>query len=96
MNITSPFKALQRTLGSYAGDALTPTIEYYDRQGNLVTRPLMEATLDELAFAMQRLQAEGSVLHRQRMALENLYTLAREHRCLGSATVQEIASEVAQ
>ncbi len=47
-----------------------------------------------MAFSIQTLSAEGSAIHRRRSALESLYTLARDHGCLGQDTVAEIAVEV--
>jgi hypothetical protein len=90
----TPFQSLQTNLGSYACEHLATTLRYQDRHGNAIDKPLFEATLDEVAFAIQTLSAEGSAIHRRRSALESLYTLARDRGCLGADTVGEIASEV--
>ena len=87
-------QSLQAKLGSYAGEHLVTTLRYQDQYGNNVEKPLLDATLDEVAFSIQTLSAEGSAIHRRRSALESLYTLARDHGCLGQATVAEIAAEV--
>ncbi len=87
-------QSLQAKLGSYAGEHLGATLHYRDRSGNTIDKPLLDATLDEVAFAIQVLSAESSAIHRRRSALESLYTLAREHQCLGADTVAEIAVEV--
>lgn len=87
-------QCLQGKLGSYAGEHLTATIRYQDRYGNTVEKPLLDATLDEVAFAIQTLSAESASIHRRRSALDSLYLLARERGCLGSDTVGVIAVEV--
>ncbi len=87
-------QSLQVKLGSFAGEHLVTTLRYQDQYGNSVEKPLLDATLDEVAFSIQTLSAEGSAIHRRRSALESLYTLAREHGCLGQDTVSEIAVEV--
>lgn len=94
MNTKSLHQSLQAKLGGFTGEHLAATICYLDRDGNVVDKPLFEATLDEIAFAIQTLSSESSALHRRRSALENLYTLAREHACLGKDTVGKIALEV--
>ena len=87
-------QSLQAKLGAYTGEHLTAAIRYQDRYGNLVEKPLLDATLDEVAFAIQTLNAESASIHRRRSALDSLYTLARENGCLGSDTVGAIAVEV--
>ena len=87
-------QSLQVKLGSYAGEHLVTTLRYLDQYGNSVEKPLLDATLDEVAFSIQTLSAEGSAIHRRRSALESFYTLARDHGCLGQDTVAEIAVEV--
>jgi hypothetical protein len=87
-------QSLQAKLGSYAGEHLVTTLRYQDQYGNSVEKPLLDATLDEVAFAIQTLGAEGSAIHRVRSALDSLYNLARDHRCLGQDTVAVIAAEV--
>lgn len=94
MNGPTLYESLQRMLGAYAGEHLTPVIRLQGRDGNLVEKPLLDATLDEVAFAIRILSAEGSAIHRRRSALESLYDLAREHGCLGADTVDAIAAEV--
>lgn len=94
MNTPTLHQSLQAKLGAYAGEHLANTIRYYDRHGDLVEKPLLDATLDEVAFAIQTLSVESAAIHRCRSALDRLYTLAREHSCLGSDTVGVIAVEV--
>lgn len=85
---------LQHKLGGYVGEHLGTSIRYEDRYGNVVEKPLMDATLDEVAFAIQSLCRESSAIHRRRNALEALYTLARERDCHGAETIGTIAVEV--
>lgn len=87
-------QALQKKIGSVYGDSLPATIKFQDRAGDIIDKELVDATLDEVAFAMQLLQVESSAIHARRGALERLYNLAREHRCLGSDTVNLVAAEV--
>ncbi len=94
MSTKTMHQALQKKLGSVYGDSLPATIKFQDRTGNIIEKELVDATLDEIAFAMHLLQAENSAIHSRRGALERLYNLAREHRCLGSDTVKLIAAEV--
>ena len=53
-------QSLQAKLGAYTGEHLTAAIRYQDRYGNLVEKPLLDATLDEVAFAIQTLNAESA------------------------------------
>ena len=52
-----------------------------------VVRPLEDATIDDLAFAIQGLEAESRVLHRRLSGLRDLYDLARKRGALGITTV---------
>lgn len=94
MTTQTLYQSLQGKLGSYVGEHLTPAIRYQDRNGNLVEKALMDATLDDIAFAIQALGAESAAIHRRRNALDSLYSLAREHGSVGSDLVGDIAAEV--
>ena len=94
MKTSTLHQVLQKKIGSVYGDSLPVMIKFQDRAGNLIEKELIDTTLDEIAFAMQLLQAEGSTIHARLGALERLYNMAREHRCLGSDTVNLIAAEV--
>ena len=52
-----------------------------------VVRPLEDATIDDLAFAIQGLEAESRVLHHRQSGLRDLYDLARKRGALGITTV---------
>ena len=54
---------------------------------DVVVRPLEDATIDDLAFAIQGLEAESRVLHRRLSGLRDLYDLARKRGALGITTV---------
>lgn len=94
MNTSTLYQSLQAKLGPYTGEHLSAVIRYEDRYGNLVEKPLLDATLDEVAFAIQTLGAESASIYQRRNALEKLYAIARERGCLGSDTVDVIAVEV--
>ena len=94
MNANTLIQKLRKEVMSLAGDNLPAEIRYQDRYGNLVEKPLLDATLDEVAFAIQTLNAESASIHRRRSALDSLYTMARENGCLGSDTVGAVAVEV--
>lgn len=94
MNTPTLHQTLQKQIGALYGDSLPATIKFQDRAGDIIEKELADATLDEIAFAMQLMHAESSAIHARRGALERLYNLAREHRCLGSDTVNVIAAEV--
>lgn len=96
MTMPTLYQSLQAKLGFYAGEHLATTLRFQDRYGNTVEKPLLDATLDEVAFAIQTLGAEGSAITRRRHALDSLYLLARDRGCLGADTVGAIATEVAK
>lgn len=52
-----------------------------------VVRPLEDATVDDLAFAIQGMEAESRVHHRRLQGLRDLYDLARKRGALGVTTV---------
>jgi hypothetical protein len=94
MSTPTLHQSLQKKIGAFSGEHLPTTINYLDRYGNTVEKPLLDATLDEVAFSIQTLGTEISAIHRRRSSLESLYNLSREHGCLGLNTVGEIALEV--
>lgn len=52
-----------------------------------VVRPLEDATLDDLAFAIQGLESESHELLRRLRDLRDLYELARKRGALGATTL---------
>lgn len=88
------FENLRRHLGSYRGEFLPEQVIYLDRYGNLVAKPLLEASLDEIAFAIETLKAENVAIACRRDALEALYAQARKHGALGATPISQIAEEV--
>ena len=55
-----------------------------------VVRPLDEATIDDLAFAIQGLEAEARIHHRRLGSLRELYDLARKSGARGVTTIQQL------
>lgn len=55
-----------------------------------VIRPLEEATVDDLAFAIQGLEVESHILHHRLNSLRELYDLARKSGARGVTTIQEM------
>jgi tRNA U55 pseudouridine synthase TruB len=94
MSTPTLHQTLQKQIGAVYGDSLPTSIKFHDRTGDIIEKELADVTLDEIAFAMQLLHAESAAIHARRSALERLYNLAREHRCMGSDTVNVIAMEV--
>ena len=54
-----------------------------------VIRLLPEATIDDIAFAIQASEAECSDALRRTSALKELYEAARKHGALGTTTIAE-------
>lgn len=55
-----------------------------------VVRPLVEATVDDLAFAIQGMEAENLARHRRLAALRRLYELTRERGALGASALRDV------
>lgn len=70
----------------YLLDDLPETITFSPRPGDEPREPLpvVEANLDEIAFAIVEAEREGAVAYRRAAALQRLYKLAREVGCLGA------------
>lgn len=58
-----------------------------DNRADEVVRPLEDATVDDLAFAIQGMEAESRIHHRRLQGLRDLYDLARKRGALGVTTV---------
>lgn len=54
-----------------------------------VFRPLMDATIDDIAFAIQGVEAESRAIIRRSGALEELYEAARKRGAIGTTTIAE-------
>ncbi len=94
MNRTDLLEKLRREAVLLANEQLPEEIRYRDRYGNLVAKPLLDATVDEVVFAAQTLNAERSVLSRRQSALEDVHVFARRHGYLGADRIGNIAEEV--
>ncbi len=55
-----------------------------------VSRPLEEATVDDLAFAILGLEAQARKVNRSLGGLRELYDMARKRGALGKTTITEI------
>lgn len=64
-----------------------PAVE--TRRPDEVVRPLEEATIDDVAFAILGVEAEVRVVHRRLNALRELYDLARKRGALGADNVSD-------
>lgn len=71
---------------NYALEDLPETIAFPQRAGDEPREPLpvVEATVDEIAFAIVEAERESTAAYRRADALKRLYRLAREARCIGS------------
>lgn len=94
MSTNLMFEKLRRHLGAYRGEDLPAEICYFDRYRNLVAKPLLDASLDEIAFAVQRLNEESLAITCRRSALEYLYSFARKQGAVGADQIGQIAEEV--
>ena len=59
-----------------------------------VLRPLLDASLDDVAFGIQALEQESSTLYRRIQALRDLYALARKRGALGSTSVGQAFADI--
>ena len=71
---------------SYALEDLPETIAFPQRPDDEPHEPLpvVEATVDEIAFAIVEAERESSAAYRRADALKRLYKLAREAGCSGA------------
>jgi hypothetical protein len=56
------------------------------------TKPIQEATLDDLAFAVQALDKEQSALYKRLAAVRELYSEARAKGALGAENIVDALS----
>ena len=70
---------------SYALEDLPETIAFPQRAGDEPREPpVVEATVDEIAFAIVEAERDSSAAYRRADALKRLYKLAREAGCIGA------------
>ncbi len=94
MNTKTLFENLVSHLGAYRGADLPCEICYFDRYRNLVVKPLLDATLDEIAFAVQTMSEESMAIGCRRNALEYLYSFSRKRGAIGADQISTIAEGV--
>lgn len=70
----------------YALEDLPETIAFPQRPGDEPREPLpvVEANVDEIAFAIVEAERESTAAYRRAAALQRLYKLAREAGCIGA------------
>ena len=70
----------------YAFEVLPETIAFPQHPGDESREPLpiVEATVDDIAFAIVAAEQESSAAYRRAAALQRLYKLAREAGCIGT------------
>ena len=59
-----------------------------------VVRRLEDATIDDVAFAIQGLESETRVIHRRLSGLRDLYEMARKRGALGMTTVADAFANI--
>ena len=72
--------------------SLPRTVTIPSKNGNyseILVLPLEDATLDELAFAIQALEADRHAICRRMYDLQDLYQLARKRGVLGATTLND-------
>lgn len=70
----------------YSLEDLPETITFPEHPGNESREPLpvVEVTVDDIAFAIVAAEQESSAAYRRATALQRLYKLAREAGCIGT------------
>lgn len=59
-----------------------------------VIRPLIDATIDDLAFAIQGMEAESREIHRRLLGARELYDLARRRGAVGVTTIADAFADL--
>lgn len=59
-----------------------------------IARRLEDATIDDIAFAIQGLESEARVIHRRLSGLRDLYEMARRRGALGMTTVADAFANI--
>lgn len=90
------FEKLQKQLSSFYAEMLPTEIRFRDAQGVIAHRALEEATVDELAFAIQTINEESSLIARRRHALEEIYASARRQGAFGAKRLADLIGGGAQ
>jgi len=84
---------LRKQLPSLYADHLLDELRHRAANGLDVVVALDAATVDDLAFAIQRANEELSAISRRRCALEDLHTEARKRSARGADRIADIAWE---
>ncbi len=81
---------LRKRVAAFYADHLPTEIRYCNGSGDEVSVPTENATVDELAFAVQLASEEQTAVSRRRAALEDLYQNARMSGALGADRMTNI------
>ena len=91
----APLSALEALQKAHYGLSSLPDTLHVPAAGGraeIPAKPITEATVDEIAFAMRALDAEFSVFCDKVSALRKLYTLARDAGGLGAERTVDVAA----
>ena len=91
----APLSALEALQKAHYGLSALPDAVHVPATGGraeIPAKPITEATVDEIAFAMRALDAEFSVFCDKVSALRKLYTLARDAGGLGAERAVDVAA----
>ncbi len=95
MNSThSLLDKLRDKVDSVRGNDLPHIVRYVDIHKNPVAKPLLEATLDEIAFVIDAIDQENLALLMRKQTLERLHRLARRIGGLGAQRVGDLVSQM--
>ncbi|WP_307753653.1 hypothetical protein [Xanthomonas albilineans] len=83
--------SLRQKLFYVYGEHLPDEIHYHRADGQHVVVALQDATVDELAFAIQTINTKSVALSRHRNALEELHTEARKRAACGADRIADVA-----
>ncbi|WP_045770436.1 hypothetical protein [Xanthomonas albilineans] len=83
--------SLRQKLSYLYGEHLPEEIHYHRADGQHVMVALQDATVDQLAFAIQTINTESVALSRHRNALEELHTEVRKRSACGADRIADVA-----
>jgi len=87
---------LRDKVDSVRGNDLPDIIRYLDLNKNPVAKPLLEATLDEIAFVIDAIDQETLALSMRKQTLERLHRLARRIGGLGAQRIGDLVRQIVE
>lgn len=97
MNSTpSLLDKLRDKVDSVRGNDLPDIIRYRDLHQNPIAKPLLEATLDEIAFVIDAIDQETLTLSMRKQTLDRLYRLARRIGGFGAQRVGDLVAQMVE